>query len=291
MTNIDSPAQDVSWFVRHLVQYGEAADQLPELDQLGRAMNLFLYASRRQTVFPNDSTFPNDMAGSACMARAAQQLEATTVLVSYGFHAEVRNLLRSVYESVGLGRTLAKARDKREMADKWLKDGVYWPDKIVRRWLDENQVVEPGAVEDYRSMYREMCAWAHPMARSCMGLFADRGDALELIPEPAFDLELCRQTIVEIAATAVFACFAFRNALAKEEVIDPAWRRDLKDLAEELAGQPLPHLERDWVAEHERYDAMIARLRTMDELDEMLRQHPRSFDNLSKPGGDPPDAT
>ncbi|MDJ0466806.1 hypothetical protein [Streptomyces sp. H27-C3] len=60
------------------------------------------------------------------MAQACEQLEAATVMLSYGFYGVVRNILRSVYESAGLGRTLAKDVD---MADKWLRKNHWWPDR------------------------------------------------------------------------------------------------------------------------------------------------------------------
>jgi hypothetical protein len=263
------------WFIDHLNHYVSQEETGEEAELVGRAMALFHYATHAQTVFPLETTFPNDLAASACMNRAFRQLEATTVLLGYGFYAEIRNLLRSVYESVGLGRTLAKEPD---MADKWLRKDRWWPDRVVRKWLSETRFVDD--VQPFQNYYKEGSAWAHPTAKSCLPGFEQVGDVLVWDDAPSFDPEVSRQVALEIAATALFASFAFRNAVVDESAIDPEWRRDLYGLAEKIAGEPIAHLERNWEEEQRRYEAIMARVREAEDAEEVLRTHPRSWNNI-----------
>jgi hypothetical protein len=53
------------------------------------------------------AVYPNDFAALACLARAFRQLRASYMLMISGYLAEVRILLRAVYESSGLARMLA----------------------------------------------------------------------------------------------------------------------------------------------------------------------------------------
>lgn len=265
------------WFIDHLDRYASDASGSKENQLLGRSMSLFHYVTHVQTAFPPDTTFSNDLAGAACMMRAFRQLEAATVLLGYGFYAEIRNLLRSAYESAGLGRTLAKSP---EMAEKWLRKGRWWPDSSVRKWLEENRVVQD--VQPFRNFYKEASAWAHPTATSCLPVLSSSDQAIT-VEVPVFDPSLSRQVAREIAATAVFACFAFRNAVVNEAAISPEWRRDLYELAEVIFTRPLPHLQRDWDTEQERYDALMARIRDESEAEEVLRSHPLSWSNLNRP--------
>lgn len=68
------------------------------------------------------------------------------------------------------------------------------------------------------------------------------------------DLESLLESARMISATAIFACFALRNAAAGEGALPPSWRQDLKEVAEKVIGTSLPHLERDWYEEQKRYD-------------------------------------
>ncbi|MFJ1599458.1 hypothetical protein [Streptomyces sp. NPDC088261] len=266
------------WFLEHLVQYMDSDNDQPELKQLGLAMSLLHYAVHAQQKFPYETTFSNDMASAACMAQALEQLEAATVMLSYGFYGVVRNILRSAYESAGLGRTLAKDP---VMADKWLRKDQWWPDGKVRQWLADNRVVSDDEVQLYRNYYKEASAWTHPTATSCMAQFTPAETGLILRRGTPFDAEKSRAMTAEIAVTAVFVCFALRNSVVDETAIDPQWRRDLYKLAREQSGEAEPHLDRDWTSEQEKYDAVMARLQDVSRLDEVLNTHPRSWRNLA----------
>ncbi|MFD4814626.1 hypothetical protein, partial [Streptomyces sp. NPDC058418] len=81
-------------------------------------------------------------------------------------------------------------------------------------------------------------------------------------------------------STALFACIAFRNAVVDERAIDPAWRRDLYELAREMSVKAMPHLDRDWDTEQAHYDAVMANLRDRRYRKGQARTHPRAYNNL-----------
>lgn len=270
------------YFMRNLALFAEQASDLPELAQAVKALTLFNAIALMKTDFPFDTTFPNELAGAACMARGGRQLDAAMVLVSYGFHAEVRSVLRGVYESVGLGRLFAKdLENSAERVTKWIAEGTWWPDRVVRRWLEATRFVDESDVEKYRNYYSESSDWAHPTRRSCMDLFIPSEGGMTLISDPEFDLDATRETIAEITYAAVFACFALRKAIANEAILPPPWRKDLYELMVELAGKALPHLDRDWPTEQARYDAIVAKLQSMEDLGAVLQADPRSATNLT----------
>ncbi|MGW5096017.1 hypothetical protein ACWEQ1_15000 [Streptomyces nodosus] len=263
--------------VVHLGHFIEVAQVWPETDWYGRAMAMLHYGAFAIERFPFDETFENDLAAAVALARCYRQLQAAWVVTTHGFHAEARNLLRSVYESAGLARVLAK---EPKLADQWLREGKWFPDVRVRQWLSDVRRDPPEEVEQYKNFYAEASAWAHPTAESCMGQISVEEDHFLLNSAITFNKQACRETVSLISVTAVFACFAFRNAVVDEQAIDPAWRRDLYDLAREMSNDPMPHLDRDWVAEQAHYDAVMANLRDRRYLKGQLRAHPRAYANL-----------
>ncbi|MDJ0466805.1 hypothetical protein [Streptomyces sp. H27-C3] len=140
-------------------------------------------------------------------------------------------------------------------------------------------------VELYRNYYKEASAWTHPTATSCMSQFTQTDTAPVLKRGTAFDAERSRLMTAEIAATAVFVCFALRNCVVDEQAIDPDWRRDLYELAREQSSEAMPHLDRDWTTEQETYDAVMSKLQDPRDLQEVLNNHPRSWRNLKKTAG------
>jgi hypothetical protein len=182
---------------------------------------------------------------------------------------------------VGLARVLAK---EPKMAEQWLKEGKWFPDKRVRQWLADVRQDPPEQLENWKNFYSEASAWAHPTAESCMAQLKVETDAFVLSPLVKFSSGECRGTVSLLSSTAVFACFAFRNAVVDERAIDPNWRRDLYDLAREVSDDPMSHLDRDWQAEKEHFDAVMTKLRDRRHLKRELKMNPRAWDNL-KPGG------
>ena len=84
-----------------------------------------------------------------------------------------------------------------------------------------------------------------------------------------------------IAATAVFTCFAIRNA-SPHEATEPRWLASVKQLAEELAriagiaDADFSHLEQDWEEAQRRWQQVIDKLRPSQELDRALQEEPAS---------------
>ncbi|WP_406504305.1 hypothetical protein [Streptomyces sp. NBC_01602] len=280
MTEEHEPG-DLSDDLVHLDQFVEVGQAWPETAWFGRAMAMLQYGAFTVERFPFDETFENDLAAAVALARSYRQLQAAWVVTTHGLLAEAVNLLRSVYESAGLARVLAKDP---KLADQWLRDGKWFPDVRVRQWLSDVRGDSTEEVSKYRNFYTQSSAWAHPTAESCMKQISVEEDHFFLNPTITFDESACRETISLIASAALFACFAFRNAVVDERAIDPAWRRDMYDLAREMSNDPMPHLDRDWEAEHAHYDAVMANLRDRRYLNGQLRAHPRSYTNL-KPQG------
>jgi hypothetical protein len=93
------------------------------------------------------------------------------------------------------------------------------------------------------------------------------------------EFRVCAQ---EIAAAAMFACFALRNAAVSEKALHPQWRKDVYDLAREITNTDMPHLERDWADEQRQYEQLQRRVQSAAQLKEKLHNDPRSWENLSK---------
>jgi hypothetical protein len=240
-------------------------------------MDLLAYGAFAIQEYPFDETFENDLSAAVVLARCYRQLTGAWVVTTHGLLGEARNLLRSAYESASLARTLAKDP---KLADQWIRDGKWFPDQRVRQWLSDVRRDPPEEILSYRNFYAEASAWAHPTAESCMGLISVEKDHFFLNPTITFNATACRETVAIITGTALFACFAFRNAVVDEQAIPPAWRRDLHELAREISGDPMYHLDRDWEAEQEHYDAVMANLRDRKYLKGQLRTHPRAYNNL-----------
>jgi hypothetical protein len=276
VTTMEPSEPRIPYFVRNLAAFSEQREgDLPEMMKAAKAVMLFQSVALAKTEYPWATTFANELAAGACMARAARHLDAAMVLTSYGFHSEVRALLRGIYEAVGLGRTFAKdLRNHGELAQKWLKDGAYWADKVVRKWIGESGFLPETEVTKYRSTYWRLSAYSHPTRISCTSLFTEQADGLTLDVEPEFDRDATRATYLEIAWMAVFACQAFRKAVATEDKIEPSWHTALDELMQQLIRELPPELALDTQAEQARYDAVAGKLQPMENLDAAVRGDP-----------------
>ncbi|WP_412539443.1 hypothetical protein R8Z50_26825 [Longispora sp. K20-0274] len=249
----------------------------PSGQQMTESVNLLgqLLAQIPSTAW--DDTFVNDFSARACLTRSYRQLRAAITLLTYGYYGEALATLREVYESAGLARVLAKDA---KMAEQWIKKGQWFPDSKVRGWIADAWDLSEDKAGIYGQHYKRMSAWAHPTASSSMHLvtFGEAGPSFRT--ETVYDATFFGLCMKEIAATAVFACFAVRNAAANEALIDPAWRKQLHELTEKISGEELEHLQRDWDAEERRFEALVERVRPEAELDDHLREHPLSWENL-----------
>jgi len=95
-----------------------------------------------------------------------------------------------------------------------------------------------------------------------------------------FDPDAVQMLLREVAAEAVFACFALQRAMVDENMLPPLWRQRLAELAREISGQEMAHLARDWDAEQRRFEALQAHVRPADQLEDYLRTHPNSWHNV-----------
>jgi hypothetical protein len=216
-------------------------------------------------------TFDNDFSAAACFARTARQLRAATLLVFMGYYSEVGTVLRGAYESAALARFLAH---EPEQAAKWLRKGTWFPDREVRRWFQDGE-------DKFAAIYTEFSADAHPTARSCLGLVTPTDEGYSLRFHTTFDAEAFDHQLMRVLYTTVWACFALRNAAAREEVLPPDWRRALSDYAREAVPHAeWSHLERQWEEEQAKWEAMTARVRSVRELDAELESNPKSVQNL-----------
>jgi hypothetical protein len=166
-----------------------------------------------------------------------------------------------------------------QMAEKWLRKGKWFPDREVRKWLEEVRGDSDETVDHYRTYYSRMSAWAHPTLVSCFDLIIADEKRFAILTGTRLNEDGLRNCIKQIAVTAIFACFAVRNSAVNEEVIDPNWRRDLSKLAREVLEHEMPNLDRDWEDEQRKHDAFQQRVQAADQLEQRLREQPASWRN------------
>jgi hypothetical protein len=270
---------------RHIEQALPLTASDPAVKRAGKAIALF--AAGLQMVPCNEwqSVFPNDISAVACFARGFRQLRGAYMLMLWGYYAETRPLLRFAYEACGLARMLAKDPPK---AERWLQKKQWFPEKAVRDWFAGSDTNSRGASPDevrsiYITGYREMSARSHPTALACVSALDADEDGFEPRLATVFVEEEFRACAAEIAATGIFACFALRNAAVDEKAIDPQWREDVYELAREILNSDMPHLDRDWAEERDRYAQLRARVQSAARLEKVLRSDPRSWQNLQEP--------
>jgi hypothetical protein len=255
-------------------------DREPTNDELLMFRALLLLGSGLEQFPTNDwaSTFPNDLAGSICLVRAYRQLRAAVQLTVTGYYSEVGVLLRAAYESAGAGRMLAKDP---ELSSRWLLKQEWFPEKQVRQWIT-GRIVDKEQARGFATHYRHLSASAHPTAKSCLGMLVpnDDGPRYRLMSE--FDPQSLSMAVRMISGTAIFACFALRNGAAGEGALHPEWRRELQEVAEKVLAVALPHLDRDWSEEHNRYTRVVGQVRELSELDSELEHNPGSWRNLKE---------
>ncbi|HEY9562629.1 MAG TPA: hypothetical protein VIR30_02565 [Nocardioides sp.] len=139
------------------------------------ALVLIALGLEHESPHPWDGTFANEFGAIACFSRSHGSLRAATALAVSGYYTDVEPLLRSAYESASLGRMLAK---QPELADKWLLQNEWTPDRIVRRWVEEER--GPGEADAYAAYYRQASNATHPTAQAALRSIAfDDGSWVE----------------------------------------------------------------------------------------------------------------
>lgn len=234
----------------------------------------------------------NAVASVACFTRAYRQLRAAALLAHAGYYSEVGSLLRGVYEAAGTGQKLAK---EPEEAERWLEKEEYWPEKKVRSRLNglvETDEERQEAERQYAAFYRLASAEAHPTAASTLPLLSVSGGTISPRLETTFEQSQFENCLWRIAAVGTFACFAMRNAAVNERAIPPGWRALLHALQAQLVeakgsgDEDLSHLKRDWEAEQRSFNEIVERTLRAEGIEERLRAHPLSWDNLNESGDD-----
>lgn len=178
-----------------------------------------------------------------------------------------------------VGRHLAK---EPELADEWLKKGRWIPPGDTSKWMKKVGFLDltDEQRKHYSDNYNNLSALTHPTAQACLSLVVETEEGLALELDSTFDAARLEDTLTIIASTALFVCFAFRNAAANPVNLNPDWLRALAHLAERVSGEPMQHLRLDWDRERQRHAKMRQLVREANELDGFLDDSPLSTRNL-----------
>jgi hypothetical protein len=166
------------------------------------------------------------------------------------------------------------------LQEQWLRKGQWFPDGKVREWFGVQAA--PGVERTgYQEHYRYSNAFAHPTVRSTFPLLLADGDsifpALHTLQDPTEALVALR----EVLAEAVFVCFAVRNAMVDPVLLSPPWHQTLSDLTQAV-GFDLPEVQRHWQEMDMSFDKLMESIVPADELDDVLRADPNSYDNVRR---------
>jgi hypothetical protein len=258
----------------------EAAQQVlrDTIERLYECLDLLAWALESGSDSSRVSPFANDLGALACFTRAYRGLRASTSLCMLGYYVDAEAAIRTVYEAAGLGRMLAKEPD---LADKWLRKEVWVPDKDVRTFI-EAQVLLEDEESPYQRFYKWASGSAHPSARSTLPLVFDSEGEIAVQLEPRFEELKCQTVGRQIAAVAVFTCFALQRAAVDVTVFPAAWRQELARLARLVLDNDMPHLDHDWEAEDKQHRAMLDAILPIEELQQVIQSHPNSQVNVRK---------
>lgn len=258
--------------VNHLNRSMLAVKGLKSWHQLGKALAMVGW------VLENGPTRwghvgVNELAASACLTRAFDDIRAALRLAQGGHYAASRTVLRSSFESATTARMLAM---EPELADRWFRKGEWFPDKEVRAWADYKD-------DEYRAFYRSLSADAHPTAAANLRFLDVGGRTYAPLLSVRFDRRRFEDLMSEITASALLLAFATRNCMASPDALPPDWYRDLKKLAEEVApDESFDHLERDWSDEQDRWERVQDQILGPEDLQKLLSEHPNSMTNIKK---------
>jgi hypothetical protein len=260
------------------------SERIPvRIQQIDQGLDLIAYIINLSASSLNyGAQTSNELAAVACYTRAFRALRAATILATEGLYLEAKVYIRDVYESAGLGRMLAREPQK---ADDWLQRERWVKDNEVRQYAEN--FTAPG--EDpkkspYREYYRLASELHHPTARGCIPLvLAGPDDPCRPKLASEYDEDKLDEVLREIAMETVFVCFTMINAAVDQEVISPDWRKTVGDLARVLSdGLDWSHLDRDWTADQEAFDALRAHVVGADSIEQELNQHPNSARNVQQ---------
>lgn len=223
------------------------------------------------------SLFANEVAGLACLVRAFRGIQAATNLATMGFYTEARAAVRAVYESAGVARMFAHDT---ALADKWLTKDEWVPDRKSRAFAVALAGGDDEAKIPHQQYYRRASASAHPAAITSISDVISPDGSIVLNLYPTFEPSTFKSLAEELTAEALFVAFCLRNALVDRDVLPPAWHETIIKMTRKFSGEPMLHLEEDWDERQRRFDAIKQHVLPEAEVNEFLRSHPNSYDNV-----------
>ena len=224
---------------------------------------------------------PNVLAGQGSLSLAHDAASAALHLLTTGYYAPARALLRLTFEASAQAQVLAKEPSQ---AEPWMTKNEWWSHGKVRNKLRNLGKIEANEYPSLGRLYGRLSASAHPTKTSALTRVTLSADGVSIPVGPSYSEATARVIAQEIAGAALYGCLALQDAVVHEGLLPSQWRRDVKELAEAYVGRKFPELERDWTAEDRRLRDLISRMRPATEVDTDLRANPNPFHNLSGEG-------
>ena len=248
------------------------------LDQINFGLSLAAHVLRDNPIDDVTAVGVNEVASQIAFTRALSAIRAAVTVAVHGYYADARALVRTVYESAGLARMIAKSPAE---AERWLVKGDWFPDKRVRDYIESQTSSADGS--PYQAFYKMASANAHPTAKTSAYLVFDpESNGLNPQVQPRYNAEHAHWTLHEIAGVTLFTLFAMRRAMVSQDLLPAWWVQGLAQLAKDVYDADWSHLEHDWDAHNERYRQLTAATIPADELKEYLRRHPNSLRNIEQ---------
>lgn len=223
--------------------------------------------------------FPNTVAAVSCFARAYHGIQASALLCVTANYTEARTLIRGVYEAAGLGRTLAH---ESELAEKWLHSHKWLSDKFARSYQKSFTTADPNSDRNYGSYYQAASNTAHVTVKSTVPYAFNHDARVNLTFGSVSRSEQLISVLREIVIMALFTCFCLRNACTDSRLLGSKWNQALADIAKDVSGKELPHLNQDWSADDEFLTRFLAHVRHDEDLNDALTTDPTAYDNVRK---------
>jgi hypothetical protein len=264
-----------------------AATEFEDLDELMAIIEVALRAAHD----PNpEHWFPNNIAAQTLLVRAYQGLQAAANLCAMGFYVEATGLIRTVYESAGLARSLAHSPERAEewvFAESWVRDKFSRDFAKAMTTPEFRKEVNDFAGTDEHSFahdvfYDFVSQYSHPLAKSTLQFLFNPGDENEPALYPTVEEKWFKDCALLITATALVVAYALRNAAADFTALPAEWHQRLAAVARKASGLPLSHVETNWEAHQARYEAVREEMRHTDELDGALDSDPVSRRNAMR---------
>lgn len=271
------PPEGDPLFMRAFQNVRETEPWLGELTRLHELMKALEWALTLASHSDPRSLFANEVAGLSWLVRAYRGLQAAANLTVMGFYTEARAAIRAVYESAGVARMFAHDVP---LAEKWLRKQEWVPDQSSRQFAAAMAGGDEDAKIPHQTYYNRGSASAHPAAVTSLPDLLDPNGLIKMKLYPASDHAQFVALANELTMEALFVAFCLRNALADPELLPPGWHQTIARHARELSGEPMQHLDDDWAERQRRYEAMHQHVRPEAEIDEFLRSHPNSVDNV-----------